>query len=192
MTIERIDDKRLIIALSEEDVKELSIVFENLNLDDKLLKNFITQVISLAGEKTGFPIENRKMIIEFLKQNGGYVIFVTFLSSKIGHERKVYKIKKNLRPMAFVFNDVENLINAVRRVDKSILLNLKSSLVEYKDFYFLILFPKTILPKSLRFILSEYGNLYGSGFIRNAKLCERGYTIIQNNAIETIFKYFTG
>lgn len=190
MTIERIDDKRLIIALSEEDVKELSMVFEKLDLENKLFQSFITQLISLAEKKTGFPIENRKMVIEFLAQNGGYVIFITLLSSKIGHERKVYKIKNDPRPMIFIFKDIENLINAIRRIDKSILSNLKSNLVEYKDFYFLILFPKTILPKSLRFIFNEYGRPYGNGFIKTAKLCERGYTIIQNNAIETIFKFF--
>lgn len=190
LTIERVDNNRIIIALSQDDMKTLGLVFRKLDFENKLYKTLVDNLIDIAGKEVGFPIENKKMIIEFLPQNGGYVIFITLVSIRKKEKRKVYKIKGNGGPVIFFFSEIENLIAAIQRVREVYNSNLKSDLLLYNDYYFLILSPKTLLSGSLKFIFNEYGKNYEKGLLSAAKVYEHGKVIIKSNAIETIYKYF--
>lgn len=190
LTIERVDDKRIIIALSQYDMENLDHIFRKLDFENKLYKTLIDDLMNIAGKEVGFPIENKKMVIEFLPQNGGYVIFITLLSIRKKGNRKIYKIKGNFGPVIFYFREIENLISAIQRIKEVSTPNLKSDLFLYKDCYFLILSPKTLLSGHLKFIFNEYGKIYAKGLLAAAKVYEYGKIIIKNNAIETIYKYF--
>lgn len=190
MTIERVDDKRLIISLSEEDMKIFDITFKKFDWSNDFSKNLINQLLALAKEETGFSTENKKMMIDLLPQNGGCIIFVTTISKVTKEKRKIYKIKKSRGPFIFVFKNIENVINAIDKIRNISIMDFKNKLVEYENCYFLILCPCVCLPTQLKSIFNEYGKLCGEGLIKNSIITEWGNTVIPENAMKVIYQYF--
>lgn len=188
MTIELIDDKHLIIALSEEDMKTFSITFKQLDWNNDFFKKVISELLALAKKEADFFTDNQKMTIEMLPQNGGYVIFITVISKT--PKRKIYKIKSIFGPYIFIFKNIDNVISAVDKINKKNIPQYQNQLIEYQGSYYLVLYPIASLPTCIKLIFSEYGKIYGNGKLKSARINELGDTLIKENAIKTISHYF--
>lgn len=190
MTIEKIDDRRLLIALSEDDMKNLKMSFQDQMLNNQFFINFLKKFTMLTKKEMGESANNKRILVDIVSHKNEFFIFVTFFEKVFKDERKIYRIKGDNGPFIFCFNNVEDLINAVSRICKNQKYISKSQLLEKEEKYYLIIYVISSVFNKFNFNLCEYGRLYGKGKLNAARLVESGSIIISENAIKKIINYF--
>ncbi|MBR1779201.1 MAG: adaptor protein MecA [Clostridia bacterium] len=189
MILEQIDEKRLLIALSRDDMHILDLTFKQLSWKNEYSRQIIKKILLRAENEIGFSVGNNQMMIEAIPQNSGCVVLVTVLPQKTpNRNRKLFKIKETIKPYLFKFCSLENLFCAIERIFKNKSIALKSSIFECNNVYFLLVYSKGSLPFSIRSTLTEYCDVLSSDDISISELIERGKLIVKNQAIETIGK----
>lgn len=190
MKIEKLDDMRLIISLTEKDMKAFKIDNQNFDWSNDSSKSVIDKLLSDAKEQTGFVVDKHRLMIEFFPNGAGCVIMFTLLS-KGSKKRKIYKIKGSGEPFIYYFVTLEDLFCALNQLSKIQNYISESQIVYYDKKYFIILYTHVGLTPSSSMILSEYGILYGYGKIKAARVCEFGKTIATKDAISQISPLFS-
>ncbi len=187
MVLEQIDEKRLLIALSSEDMDILDLTFTQLSWKNDYSRQVIKKILLRAETEIGFSVKNNQMMIEAIPQNNGCIVLVTLLAKKKS-ERKIFKVKEKTKPYLLKFSSLENLFCAIERIfNINIKLpQIKSSVFEYKKIYYMLIYYKYSLPYNLQIILTEYCDKMTQKDIAIGQLIETGNIIVKNNAIETI------
>ena len=188
MTIDRIDDTRLLISLTEEDLQSFGLRFDQILWSDSRTKVVIRSLLALAKAETGFSVESHRVMIEVIPKLEGCLILFTLLDKR-ERERKKYKIKSMGEPFIYIFETAEDLLSALERIYAISSHIEDSKLLEYKNRYYLVLYTKSGLIPSVSVILSEYGNKAGCGKVAAAKIAEYGTVVAEHRAIETIGLY---
>lgn len=183
MTIEQIDNNRILIALCDEDMKSFSLEFESMTLSDPHVREMMQRLLKFASIETGISVKNKKMLIEAIPYVNGCLFLIT-LTQKT-HKRKIYKIK-NVRPIIIEFMDVEDMLRCISIIYKSKVQYIHSDLYKFSSQYFLIIRPNRSISRRLEAFLYEYGEKISGGNLTISKLREYGKVIAQNNAIEII------
>lgn len=191
MILDKIDEKRLLIALSSEDMDLLDITFKQLDWKNDYSREIIKNLLVRAENEIGFAVDNNKLLIEAIPQPNGCFVIITLLSNKLNNYRKIYKIKNNIKPFIFFFKDSECLMQAIERIYNNQFTFIDSCIVEQKDSYYIILYLNGAISSRLQAIISEYGNLVGKNNIIAARVLEKGSVIIKSNAVETFGKHLT-
>jgi len=187
MILEQIDEKRLLIALSHDDMNILDLTFKQLSWKNEYSRQIIKKILLRAENEIGFSVGNNQMMIEAIPQNSGCVVLVTVLPQK-KMDRKIFKIKETIRPYLFKFCSIENLFCAIERIFKTKTVTLKSTVFECNKSYFLLIYSNGNLPVYIRSILTEYCDVLSKDDTTVYELIEKGKLIIKNNAIENIGK----
>lgn len=189
MILDKIDEKRLLIALSNEDMNFLDLTFNQLDWKNDYSREIIKNLLARAETEIGFFSSNKKLLIEAIPQSNGCFVLITLLSNKINKSRKIYKIKSNIKPFTFVFKDFNDVFSLVERIyDQSPFFKNSSFIESNNSFYVIFYVNGSISPNTLA-VISEYGDLIGKSSIFAARIFEKGNVIIKNNAIEKFGKY---
>lgn len=189
MTMNKIDETRLIIALADEDMQAFDLQFDQFLWSDSKSRHVIKELLLKAKEETGFSVNNRRLMIEALPRDSGCLIMFTILSDADQKHRKIYKIKIKDQTLIYKFPDSESLLCAIERVAARKNKIKDSCVLEYNDAYYMVLRAGDGLSLSESAILSEYAKLTGRSKFAFAKIEEHGNIICQNKAIETISRY---
>ena len=81
MKIEKIDDNKIKVVLSYDDILSLNLDITEIRPDSKDAERLFSDILNKASEETGFSISNSKFMIEAIPSyKDGYVMFVTKLS----------------------------------------------------------------------------------------------------------------
>lgn len=187
LILEQIDEKRLLIALSHDDMNILDLTFKQLSWKNEYSRQIIKKILLRAENEIGFSVGNNQMMIEAIPQNSGCVVLVTVLPHKKA-DRKIFKIKETIHPYLFKFCSLENLFCAIERIFKNKTITIKSSIFECNKAYFLLIYSNGEMPFFLKSILTEYCDILSKNDTTVSELIERGKLIIKNNAIEAIGK----
>lgn len=188
MIIEKIDDKRIIMALTDEDMKDLSLDFsEETKMSDSKLQLIIKQIMGLATEYSGIDSKNKKVYIEAVPNNNGCVIFISFIPYDMG-KRKIYKVKHNGSHIYF-FDNSENLMCAIKLLYTYIDYIFNSKCYYCYNKYYLVLTLKKNIPYNISCGVNEFGTYIGKDLIKIAEIAEYGNIIEENNAVYKIGKY---
>ena len=191
MVVELIDKTRLLIILDGTDMLAFDFTFDDFFWEDPHSKQIVKDLLEIAKERTGFSADDKKLMIEAIPQGDGCMILFTLLPSKKDGKRKTYKIKNSGEPFVYVFENSDNLLNAVEKLFNMSNSSYDSQLLFYKNKYYLIINASNGLPPPMSILLSEYGNLKGKGKRTFARISEYGKTIIDKNAIQKIGSYLT-
>lgn len=189
MNISKIDDIRLLISLANEDMQEFDLRFDQFLWSDKKSRNIIRELLEIAEEKTGFSVENKRLMIEAVPINDGCAILFTLLSDKLKLARKKFRVKNKHEPLVYEFNSAGDLLDVVNKLlplNSNIRL---STVIEIQRKYYLIIYTNVGVTSAVSVILSEYGKWKGSGKISESRLMEYGKVLSKDNAIEQIGKY---
>ncbi len=189
LILEKIDETRLLIGLTGEDMDLLDLTFSQLNWKDDYSREVIWKLLSRAKKEIGFMTDDKQLMIEAIPQQDGCFVLITLLA-KLNKERKIFKIKENKRPYVFLFKSSENLIRAIERLYDNECKFIRSTVLEYNEKYYIIIYVQGSMSTKLQAIVSEYGELVGKDFIVAAQVSEQGKIIAKNNAIEKIGKFF--
>ncbi|MDP4120894.1 MAG: adaptor protein MecA [Bacillota bacterium] len=181
MTIERIDEKRLLIALCDEDMRAFSLEFSTMGFNDPDSRKVLRRLLLLAGARTGVSVSNKSLLVEALPHQNGCLLLVT-LNEK-SDIRKIYKIKKHIDTSVFVFSSLDNFLDANRHLYELGYVFIDSSAYEYMEKYYLLIKPQGVLQHKAENVLKEYGANVKENQMFFARLKEYGHTIALHGAI---------
>ena len=169
MTIEQIDPSKVMIVLGSNDMKDFSLEYSTLSFNDPHSRKILSRLLTLACNKTGMNIENKKMLVEALPHKSGCLILLTL---KPKEKRRFYRVKKPPKSLCCIFSDVENLINA----SLALYGMLPDNEVYYFDnkYYLIIERHLALYPLAK---LEEFADCYVCSKISAAKVREAGREI---------------
>ena len=190
MILDKIDEKRLLIALSHEDMDFLDISFKQLDWKNNYSREIIKNILARAESEIGFSSSNKKLLIEAIPQSNGCFVLITLLSNKKNNKsRKIYKIKNQIKPFTFFFKNSDSLLAFIERIYNKKFNFINSSIIEFDNSYYVILYFNGSISSNLLAIISEYGQLVGRNSIVAARVLEKGNVIIKDNAVIKFGKY---
>jgi len=192
-----INENKLKITLTNEDMAALDITYEDMNYDDNTsTKRVIWEILDRAKRQTGFDAARDQILIQVHEQkNDGCMIYVT----KIGTQQKTapqypsyaksYKklytgIKK--KRLLYMFECSDNLLDACRQL---MLMEYggKSDIFADDEKYYLYIEDNR---EHYLDMISEYGFLVNNPFF-SFYLDEHAKKIIAADAVQTFAGLFT-
>ena len=178
MILELVDESRLLIILSPEDMEDYQLTFDSLDWQNGHSRSVIKEFLRMACRQKGFCPGDSRLLIEAVPDEEGCVLLVTMLPEEKA-KRKVYRIKENqpsLTPFLFRFDQAENLLAAA----------CSSRLYLLNRAYYLIMYGGKRLPCPVEILLTEYGSYVGKGQQAAAQVLEHGKLLAGEDAITTV------
>lgn len=192
MILELVDESRLLIILSPEDMADYQLTFDSLDWRDEHSRSVIKEFLRTACRQKGFCPGDSRLLIEAVPDEEGCVLLVTMLPEETP-KRKIYRIKENhpvLTPFLFQFDQAENLLAAVDRVYRQFYhakkVTCESRLYLLNRRYYLIMYGGRKLPCPVEILLTEYGSYLGKGRQAAAQVLEHGKLLAGGDAVTTV------
>lgn len=185
MKFEKLNDTKIKIFLSLQDMELNNISAQNLFSDSLVSKHLLQTILQMAKEKIGFEVGDSKLLVEaIMPSTEEYIITITKLV------KKVSTMKKN-NAFIFKFNNFDNFIDLCTFLNNFSDLNLKDfsksfSLILYNNTYYLYSANTEqyeILFDYMKSIFSEFATYISNSIKIEGILNEYGKVIFSNNAI---------
>lgn len=202
MKIEKINENKIKITLSERDLEERNLDFKSLRYNSPETQNLFWDMMKKAETEHGFTASNCQLFVEAASvMDGHFIVTITKMPDIASIPRVPYikgksspsnlKIKKkslsNPTICIVKFASSDDLYDAASV--STLVNNLPATLYLYNKSYYLLLKPNIsqvkLLPRVL-FLLSEYGEIvYNSAYMEGI-LDEYGDKIISKNALKKL------
>lgn len=179
-------EDRIIVDLSEQDLLELNITYDEMDYSTIETRRVIWTVLDEAGKALGRDFDpSRRMIIEASpKKGGGCTLSFTMLDSrKVCGVQKQF-LKKQEKNILCEFENAEMLMKAAEHLG-SLRLIIRSSLYEQNGKYRLFLNGSDDIPK-IRQGCSEFGTVQSCPELVCCFTKEHWNELVRENAIEKI------
>jgi len=207
MKIEKINENKFKVTLSQDDLMERNIDISSLNYSSPATQELIRDMIEQAEIEHGFNYSDSQLCIEAMTDSiEGFVVMITKLEEEGNFEsiqKYINRIRKNdLRVkrknkkicssvMIYSFNNFEDLCMLSKKLTP--MYSGDSTLYKVDNFYYLV-FTRygfgQLETQSLELILSEFGRKISNVSFYEGYLDEYGTKIVDYNALETIKSYF--
>ena len=185
MTIEQIDDGKVMIVLGKGDMRDFSLEYETLSFSDPHSRRILSRLLKLACTKTGLDTTDKKMLVEALPHKSGCLIVMTLTPKS---RKRIYKVKQRDEVLCCIFDDVEALINAGVAIGSDLYLP-ENSVYLYGGRYYLLLKNRPVSVYAL-VLLEEFSDTYMYDKISAAIIAEHGKPIAEKDAIRRLAKSF--
>lgn len=185
LILEKIDESRILIALTREDMDILDLTFKQLNRKNEYSKKILRQILLKPELELDFYINDKQISIETIPQKNGCFLLIT-LTTKKSLGRKIYKIKEKEKTYLFEFKSSEMLLDSIELLYNKRICDLKNTVISCQNKYYIIIYAKGTLPFDLHAILTEFSNFLGDNFILSSRVIELGKILAKDNAIKTI------
>ena len=201
MKIEKINDNKIRITLSNSELEERNLDFQSLRYNTPEAQTLFFDMMKMAETEHGFHTANCQLFIEAASVNGGqFIVTITKLHDKvlpampkkkaIVPELKVKK-KTLILNLIYRFDSFEELCELAN--SHMLPLNLPTELYEYNNVYFLSVKTESMEKEQLKktnLIISEFGELVQDSEIMTATLAEHGNRIMKQYALKKITQHF--
>ena len=187
-----INDHKLKIMLTDNDMKKYSLDAGELDYNDKETRCILWDILSEAKESTGFDTDGGKIFIQlYPSKEGGCEMYVTKLGgpsyNKEADNLSSKKTSEGKRECAYSFDSLDSLLSVCRRLS-SLGYSEKSSAWSLSDKYYLIINEpeeNAYIPLSECSFIREYGKSESARHTR-LLISERAECICPDNAIDTL------
>ena len=176
MKIDSNSEGKITVALSNEDMNELDITYDELDYSNIETRRVIWTLLDKAGQQLGRCINtDSKLLIEVSPvKDGGCVLHFTFLPLTDIKSKKRLVMKKEAEPVLFTANNESDFLDSIK-----LLCSLKDNLLsvecyKHKNRFQFLLYPKPTFSESLIFVLSEFGECSFATNKEIALICEYG------------------
>lgn len=176
MKIDSNSEGKITVALSNEDMNELDITYDELDYSNIETRRVIWTLLDKAGQQLGRCIDtDSKLLIEVSPdKEGGCVLHFTFLPLTDIKSKKRLVMKKEAEPILFTANNESDFLDCIK-----LLGTLKNNLIsvecyKHKNKFKLLLYTKLTFSNSLVFILSEFGECCFTTNKDISLICEYG------------------
>jgi len=201
MKIEKINDNKIRITLSDSELQERNLDFQSLRYNTPEAQTLFFDMMKMAETEHGFHTANCQLFIEAASVNGGqFIVTITKLHDKvlppIPKKKTVVpelKIKKKpiILNLIYRFDSFEQLCDLAN--SHLLPVELPTELYEYKNVYFLSVKTAKMQKEQLKkmnLIISEFGELVQDSEMTDATLSEHGNKIMKQYALKKIDQYF--
>ena len=178
MTINRLDERRVLVVLADRDMSDFALSFAEMGMDNAHSRRIILRLTKLACRKTGIDTRGKRLSVEALMMGEGCYLLVTVK----GITRR-YRLKRG-GGVCFRFEGCSEFLGAVEAAYRRGFMCAKNAAYVRGGVYYL-LFGYPALPKALRGLLSEFGTLTG-GALKCAQIREHAEVICPRKAISVI------
>jgi adapter protein MecA 1/2 len=208
MRIERVNENKIKITFSNDDLLERNIEISNLNYNSREAQELFLDIMKKAESEFGFSTSDAQLSIEAAPDSVEcFVITITRIEDDVDeafesiqkyirnkYKRSDLKAKKRARKVCspiviYFFTSMEDLKSLAIRLSKN--YAGESTLYRYAGGYYLILTKSGWnLPATLESVVQEYGKrvLYISFY--EGLLEEYGKKIAEQNAIDIIINFY--
>lgn len=183
MTIEQIDNTKLLISLCSQDMRDFSLNFDTMSLWDDHSRKVLSRLLHLAGNKTGMTIDKRSVLVEAVPYDFGCILLVSLLEKSV--KRKVYKVKKLEGKPCVRFSSVTDLMDCAKVLQRQGVALHRNSLWLYEGEYYLMSDYPYISDRA-RGILTEFGTLLRMRDTGIASVKEKGKVLCEGDAMNII------
>lgn len=211
MTIERINDNKIKIILTLDELTKRDISLKDIEKDSELARELFMDLIEENNLDEDFVMEGSQLLIEATSDNNNlFTVTITKIENipELTHyaslsKKKKEKTKKNntikklniqdykVSSYIYSFDSIENILSLCNRAKSEKLFYGKNSLYLYENTYFLIFSNSSIKNKKFRktfVFLSEYCKKYSSYDMLSISIKEKSKLIIENNALQKLSK----
>lgn len=188
MTIEQLDESKVLISLCNEDMQDYKLKFNDMSFCSEHSKRILLRLLRLACLKAGVNFERKTWLLEALPHNSGCLLLVTMLEKK---HRKTYKVKRLREYACFVFDSAENLLAAAEVLGTRSVTLHSNSLWLVKGKYYLI-FDYPVVSAQVSTFLREYCEKLWCSKVSISRIKETGKLLCAENALEIIGKKIRG
>ncbi len=189
LKIEAISDNRISVELTQQDMTELDITYEEMDYSNIETRRVIWTLLDRARETLGRDIDPcGRMLIEAVpKPEGGCTLNFTVLTSELKSPTYPGKLhfRKDSTYITFEFDSIDSLMSCAKSFVSSGRHLPVSELYSSRGQYRLLLCPGSE-PKAVKSFFSEYGFLCGEGNLHAEFTREHWELITLDNAIEKL------
>ena len=190
MKIEKLENDKIKVSLTTEDLLSHDISNESVTPDSPKLHKFLFEIMESVMEETGFNPYSGQVVVEAVQDKTGITLFISKLKNAVDIKKtkvKSVKINKDIHKNRYIFNSFENLCEAFKSINPSELKG--SSLYKYENKWYI-----TVLSKNtaLNCVFLEYCDKLSENvsdlFLKeHAELIARGENLISMvNGIKTL------
>lgn len=148
MTFEVLNETTILVELTFEEMKKYHITYENLDCDNKSVKNILN--IIKASDKFN---DSEKITIEALPVNDGGCFFIFTFTPK----KKVrYKMRKISNKSVFKTDNIDNLLDFVSALKVKHQKNLKYEIYKMNDSFYMQIPERS---QKLHAVMGEFGQI---------------------------------
>ena len=193
MKIEKLNDNKIKITFNIDDLEEKNIDLYSFMHNSQETQDLFWDLLNKAERECGFNVDNSMIYVEATTTGGGnFTLIVTktnekpsFISSQ--SKKKNIKLKRKTTPIQnteniYEFECFDDICEFVKVIDVNNIID--NSLYSMNGKYYL---KSTHIPYNN---ILEYANVCPNPKIIEAKLNEYGVLVINDNALQTIFKFF--
>ncbi len=188
MKIELLENKTVKVVLSNIDMMNFNLTYEEMDYKNPDTKRVIMQLIDQIKKEVSIDLTNGKLFIEaFPYIDGGCILYVNMIDTE--YKKNVTKNSKSSfsTPIIYSFQDINALGNLCKRmISRYNHIILKNALYFYENKYFLLIYTYFKMDEQLATLLKEYGQYYGKGSVVCSLIKEHAQELIATNAIETL------
>ncbi len=161
MKIEAISDEKILVALSDKDMDELEITYDEMDYSNIETRRVIWTILDEAKRSLGKPLDTEgKILIEVTpSDDGGCIMCFTAMPSADYKSRKKLVMKKEIEPLLFkaldedAFLDTRELLKPLTDLYKSFHIYL------YKKNIYFVIYPEISKADKIAYILSDFGDV---------------------------------
>lgn len=186
MVIKLIQENKLQITLSADDLAQLGITYEALDYVNPTTRDAVSSLLKAAKRQVGFePADGRLLIEAYPLEEDGCVLYFTALSKK--------EKAAATEPVLYEFSNVDLLLEGCCKLYRQYSHRIyKSSAYQMGGRYYLSLTALDSADGVAGGFLLEYSRRVGKGRLAEAYLEEHGNCLAQNNAADLFCRYFGG
>ncbi len=160
MKIESNGEERITVTLSEVDMTDLDITYDEMDYSNIETRRVIWTILDKARKTLGKSVDtDGKLLIEVAPLEDGGCIF-HFTSSPISDSKSKKRLimKKDAEPILFCPWDENSFIDSLKIISKLKDFIKKSEPYKYKNCLYIIIRPKLTFSEKILHILCEFGN----------------------------------
>lgn len=159
MKIEAIGEEKILVALSDKDLIELDITYDEMDYSNIETRRVIWTILDEAKRSLGKSIDtDGRILIEVTpSDDGGCIMCFTAMPVTDYKLKKKLVMKKEAEPILFKALDHDAFLDTIDILTKSSDSSRSFEIFSYnKNFYFVI-YPKITGSEKIAYILSDYG-----------------------------------
>lgn len=176
MKIIRLEQDRIKVILSENDLIDMDIDIENLVPNSPELSGFLRTVMETVRRETGFSIDGGQVMVEATTYCGGIVLMLSRTKVKDKSKIKGVKVAGKKESVIFEFCDFDDLAGMLLNAEKRYILTMR--LYRYKDSFYVAI-PKNSIP----FLMYEFSLNRKKSAVSESILAEYGHLLADGNKL---------
>lgn len=195
MKIERINEDKVRITLSFEELEKRNVTLSDIEKNDTIAKNLFVSIIEESDLDEYIEFENSQLFIEAASDNNDtFILTITKIKdlpdlNKYSKKqtKKLYRIDSKI----YEFDSLDTILEFLKIAKEQNLYFGSNSLYKYEDKYFVLFSESAIKNKNFLktyVIMSEFMNRHFSSDLYCTTIREKGTIVIKNRALQKLSK----